>query len=102
MNWVECNLEESPGWAKSSVSQVNEELRFGAHLYWEAVCVYVCMCWWVFNKGTVVAASTLVPERATSPALALMPDNSVSLHMSLALFELLSLHWSLVRVSVHK
>lgn len=49
------------------------------------------------NEGTVVPANAFFWERAGTLALTLKPDNSVSSHMSLACFELLSL-----RVSVSK
>ena len=44
-------------------------------------------------KGTMTSTSVFVWERASSPALTLMPDNSVFLCMSLAPFKLLPLYW---------
>lgn len=47
-----------------------------------------------FNKGTVVSAGNLVPERAAPPVLSQKPDNSVLPFMPLTLSERLSLCWS--------
>lgn len=52
------------------------------------------------NKGTVMPASTHVPERIAPTALSLMPDNPLPPCMSLAIFELLSVHWSLGQLFV--
>lgn len=41
--------------------------------------------WGVLSKGIMVPASSLVLEIAGPPDLALKPDNSVPLHMSLVL-----------------
>lgn len=38
------------------------------------------------NKGTMVPLISLILKRPVSPALALKPDNSISLYMSLTLF----------------
>ena len=51
-----------------------------------------------FNKGTMAPASTSVCERAAPPALTPKPNNSVPPHISLVLFKLLSLLWSLWQV----
>lgn len=60
------------------------------HLPVPASCVGVGL-----NKGQLVLAGTLVPERASSSALVLKPVDTVLPHMSLTLFQLLALHWSL-------
>ena len=54
--------------------------------------------YWVggeFNKTTKVPATTSILERAAAPSLALKPDSGVPTCMSMVLFELLSLPWSL-------
>lgn len=51
------------------------------------------------NKGSMDSASTSVWEKAAPLALALKPDNSVPLFMSLVSFELLPQCWSTERVS---
>lgn len=52
------------------------------------------------NKGMMTPACILVPVRAASPAVAMKPYHSVLLGMSLALFELSPLLWSLRQVLV--
>lgn len=44
------------------------------------------------EKGTVASVSTSIQEKASSLALTLMPDNSISPYLSLEPFELLSQH----------
>lgn len=82
----------------NSVSQVNGELRFDICLR-EASWVV-----WGLNKGTMTMPALLSLERAVltfapSP-LALNLVNLVHSHMSLVLFELLTLHWRPEQVSL--
>lgn len=67
----------------------------GGHDWWstEGVCKRQRI-----NKGKMVLVDILVPERAAPPAITLNPDNSVPPYMSLVLFELPSLLWSLRQV----
>lgn len=73
------------GWGKSSVSQVHGDSDSAPPV--PADCGGEGL-----SKGTMPAASTLVPERAVSLALALKPDNLVLLQMYLL--------WSLGKVFV--
>lgn len=54
------------------------------------------------RKGTMASANTSVWEKTTSPALVLMPDNSVPPPMSLVPLELLPQRWSSEGVSPGK
>ena len=73
------------------VSQVN------GNSYMASTCN--CRLWRRgFNKGTMVPARYYFQERAALPALTLKPDNSLPPRLSLTLFQLLSLFWSLGQV----
>lgn len=52
------------------------------------------------SKGATASASTCVWGKAAPPTLALEPDSSVPLRMSLVLFELLPQYWSSGQVSL--
>ena len=54
------------------------------------------------RKGTMASASTSAWEKAAPLALTMMPDYSVTPHMSLVPFKLLSLSWSSEGVSLSK
>ena len=54
-----------------------------------------------FFKGTMTSASTSIKEKAAPPALFLKSDNSVTSHMTLVSFELLSQCGSSEKVSSH-
>lgn len=58
------------------------------------------LCEGELKLGIMAPTSTLVQERVAPTVLALKPDNSVSLHMHLTLFELLFHHWRLGHVFV--
>lgn len=58
--------------------------------------------WRELNKEIMVLTGILVPERAAPPALIMKLDNSVPPGMCLALFERLSLLWSLGIVFMSK